>query len=118
VVYRELFARAGALISGSQTVVLDGAFLTDALRREALELAGTTHRALLVDCHCPADEAQRRINDRLARGGDASQARPELHAMQAQQAEPLAAELFALVVDTTEPLGDQVARVCERLAEC
>ena len=78
-VYEELRARADRLLAERISVVLDGTFLTEALLDRAASLAADTRRGLLVvRCHCPDAVARKRIADRVAAGGDPSEARPEL----------------------------------------
>lgn len=116
-VYHEMLRRAGALLKQGVSLVLDGAFLTAAQRRAAVELAETCGAAsLLVHCVCPAVVALERI-ERRAAGASLSEARPELYASQQSAQEPLH-EGRVIEVDTTSALGVQEAAVFEALEKC
>ncbi|MBX7168285.1 MAG: AAA family ATPase [Pirellulales bacterium] len=115
-VYRELFRRAERDLERGLPVVLDGTFLTTALRREAADLAQRHGaRPLLVRCVCPSDEAVRRIAQRAAEGNDASEARPELYARQRDEEQPLPSGVAAADVDTTNCLSGQLQAVWQHL---
>jgi aminoglycoside phosphotransferase family enzyme/predicted kinase len=116
-VYDEMFRGAEALLRERISVILDGTFLSAALRRDAAALAAREQALfLLAECQCPDDVARQRIARRLAAGGDVSDARPEFFDLQRREEEP-EASLQPLVVDTTAVLQEQVRFVLERLAE-
>lgn len=116
-VYDEMLRRAGTLLKQGVSLVLDGAFLTAAQRRAAVELAETCGAAsLLVHCVCPAAVALERIERRSA-GASLSEARPELYSSQQSALEPLN-EGKVIEVDTTSALGVQEAAVLEALEKC
>jgi predicted kinase len=117
-VYAEMFRRAAELLRQGLPVVLDGTFLTAALRRRAAETSQQHAAAsLLVWCGCPPDVAMERISRRLQQGTDASEARPELYSRQAAEHEPVTNELATLAIDTTTLLDDQLSQVFARLRE-
>ena len=115
-VYDELCSRADERLAAGLAVVLDGTFLAAADQRRAVEVA--TKRSLpvlVVNCHCPAEVAKVRIARRLAAGGDASEARPELFDEQRAHDEPTPAELPAIAIDTTQPLEANLERVVAKV---
>lgn len=103
-VYKEMFRREDALLRRREPLVLDGTFLTNELRRNAVAI-GEKNGALvlLVRCECPAQVAAQRIAARRLAGDALSEARPELIASQKREEETLSAELPALTVDTQFP---------------
>lgn len=116
-VYDEMLRRVGTPLKNGVSLVLDGAFLTAAQRRAAVELAEASGVApLLVHCVCPAAVALERI-ERRAAGPSLSEARPELYALQQSAQEPLN-EGRVIEVDTTSALGVQEAAVVKALEKC
>jgi aminoglycoside phosphotransferase family enzyme/predicted kinase len=115
-VYDELFARATAWHRQGVSVVLDGTFSTVDSVLEARGIA-THPRAgfLAVECVCSPDVAHQRIERRLAEGRDASEARPELHAVQKSRWEPWPESISQIRVDTEQPLDEQIACVLAAL---
>ncbi len=77
--YRELLARAGRLLGLGHSVVLDATFTDPRWRAAARRLA---ERAVAdldeVRCHAPLGVLQRRVAERAAQGGDASDATVEV----------------------------------------
>lgn len=116
-VYDELFTRATAWHRHGVPVVLDGTFSTVAGIQEAKRVA--THlrsRFLAVECVCSPQVARQRIERRLAEGRDASEVRPELHAVQRSRWEPRPESIPQIQVDTEQPLAEQVRQVVQTLA--
>lgn len=115
-VYEELFRQGAEVLRRGQSVVLDGAFLTRALRTRAREL-GTRGGAvaLFVFCECPREAALYRIQGRARAANDTSEARPELYDLQAREFEPLWDEGPAVTVDTTHELSQQMQAICGEL---
>ncbi len=111
-VYEEMFRQASAPVGDRESVILDGAFLTRSLRRQACELA-RRHGAvpLFVECDCPRATARERIESRAAGGRSESEARAELYDRQAQDFEPPGADEPAVRVDTTQEIPRQLAAV-------
>ena len=103
-VYDELWSRATERLAAGLAVVLDGTFLAAEDQRRGVDVATARKLpALVVNCTCPADVAKQRITRRVAAGGDASEARPELFDAQQARDEPTPAELSAISIDTTQP---------------
>jgi aminoglycoside phosphotransferase family enzyme/predicted kinase len=116
--YDMLRDRAGALLGEAVSVVLDGTFRRVEQREEARRLArqyGTG--ALFILCQCPPDVARRRIAERRARGGDVSDATPDLHEVQRRELQNIAEGTDAdlLVLDTTENTALLLHRILDRL---
>ena len=92
--YRELFERAGELLAGGDSVVLDGTFRRQHQREAAARLAaerGATFRLLLVECD-PAI-ARERIQ---RREGDASDADVAVYEELREEFEPVECEHTAI----------------------
>ena len=103
-VYEVLWSRATERLAAGLAVVLDGTFLAAEDQRRGVDVATARKLpALVVNCTCPADVAKQRITRRVAAGGDASEARPELFDAQQARDEPTPAELSAISIDTTQP---------------
>jgi hypothetical protein len=111
-VYDELFSRAAAALDAGLSIVLDGTFLTGALRRRAVSLA-QLHGGmpLYVHCHCPRETALARIAARTATGDSASEGRVELFDRQAAEQSPMEDDLASVAVDTTAPPSQQLQQV-------
>ncbi|HET6884375.1 MAG TPA: AAA family ATPase, partial [Pirellulales bacterium] len=108
-IYTELLHRAETLLRQGISVVLDGTFLTAALRHAAVAVARAAGAApLVVHCNCPAAVAQERIEQRTAES-TSSEARRELYAAQQAEEEPFA-DVDLIEIDTTEaPIVQQAA---------
>lgn len=105
-VYERLAAEAGIVMDAGYPVVVDATFIKRARRDQFRNLAedkGVPFRIL----HCTAseDELRRRIRNRMARGGDASEAGPEVLNLQLREIEPLTEDEMPFVVpyDTENP---------------
>ena len=117
-VYDELFRDAGELLEDGQSVVLDGTFLTCALRDRAYDLASRRGAiSLHVQCTCPRPIAYVRIKQRADTGQSESEARTELYDLQAQDLEPPWADEPAISVDTTQLLSQQTQAVFDALRD-
>ena len=117
-VYEELFARAERLLAAGSSVVLDGTFLTNALRRKAVDAARAAGAVpLIVTCICPEAVAMERMKKRQAKGDSLSDARPDLLAAQKRHDEPLADDLPLLSIDATLPLAEQLKAVISFLPQ-
>jgi aminoglycoside phosphotransferase family enzyme/predicted kinase len=115
--YDTLRDRAGALLGEAMSVVLDGTFRRAEQREEARRLAWQYGTGMLfILCQCPPDVARRRIAERRARGGDPSDAIPELHEVQRRDLQNVAEGTDAnlLVLDTTEDTA-LLHRILDRL---
>lgn len=108
-VYDELLRRAAALHRQGISVVLDGTFSTiESVRRAQSLVEQPRSRFLAVECVCSPTVAAERIGRRLAAGGDASEARPEMHAIQRARWEAWPANVPQVKVDTEEPQDRQL----------
>ena len=118
-VYGELFRQASELLDQGQSVILDGTFLSQALRQRAYDL-GRQHGAVVLHvlCQCPRETALSRIQGRAQAGGSDSEARAELYDLQADEFEPLMAGNPVVYVDTSGPLPQQMQAVCGELQTC
>src|SRR5690625_5143766 len=109
-VYREVFARARALLAEGRSVILDGTWREPRRRAEARELAAALHAPILeIQCRTDVDTAARRVADRPA--GHPSDAT-------AQIAEHLEMDPLgwpeAVPLDTTAPQVDSAESVVRR----
>jgi len=106
-VYVRMSALAAERLAAGRSVILDGTFLQAETRRSAAQLA-TDHRAkfLEITCHCSDEEARRRIQERLARGVDASEFRPEWLAAQAREENPCDPAWSVCALDTQRSLEE------------
>lgn len=89
-VYAALLERAAPVVASGRSAILDATFSRtpqrDAVRRFAAERGA---RALLVEATCSAHVARDRVARRAARGGDPSDAGPDLVAPSRAQFEPV-----------------------------
>ena len=116
-VYDSLFASSQALLKAGTSVVLDGTFLTDELRRIAVNAARSAGAlALIVTCRCPADMAKSRIAARQSIGDSLSDARAELLSAQQAEDEPMSADLPHFGLDVTGDVVTQADWIVDRLA--
>ena len=115
-IYDELLRQASERLEDRQSVVLDGTFLTDSLRRRAYDL-GYRHGSvsLHVQCTCPRQIAYARIQQRIDTGQSESEARTELYDLQARDYQPPLADDPSITIDTTQPISQQVSVVCAEL---
>lgn len=114
-VYKEMVARAGCELDHAATVILDGTFGLPAARELAENVARRAGaEMLLIKCECPRAEVLARISQRLQRGEDASEARPDLYDEQAAE-DSLGSANRVICVDTTLGLTDQLDGVRVRL---
>jgi predicted kinase len=96
--------------------VLDGTFLTVALRDRAYDLSNQHHAVpLLVQCSCPRQTAYTRILQRAAVGQSESEARMELYDLQARDIELPWSDEPILAVDTSQTNQQQMNTICAEL---
>ncbi len=115
-VYEQLFDEARRWLTGGVPVVLDGTFLSTEMVQQARALAEQWEAAMLVvECHCPQEEAMRRIEQRLHSGTSVSEARPEFFRRQLDEWEPVPSAVALLRVDTTQPFPLQEQAVFDKL---
>ncbi len=118
-VYKQLFSRAAAALDSGLSVVLDGTFLTNELRQQAISL-GRQHGGapLYVHCHCPREVGLARLAARSVDGRSDSEGRTELLDQQAAEQDPLADKDASVAIETTLPIPEQKAQVLHRLGPC
>jgi predicted kinase len=111
-VYEELLKRTMRALKARESLILDGTFLSAELLRRAADLAeGAQARLLVIRCHCPDEEARRRIAARVAAGPTLSDARSELYDLQRAELEAVPADISSIAIDTTLDLAKQVEHV-------
>ena len=117
-IYDELFRCACVPLDQGRSVILDGTFLSQALRDRAYELA-RRHGAvpLCVWCDCPRHVAKSRIRQRAAAGYGDSEARADLYDLQACDLEPTREGDRTINVDTTWEMSSQLQAVCNELKD-
>ncbi len=116
--YARLGALASAILDAGIAAVVDATFLQRRHRQAFLELARA--RAVptsIVECLAPPLSLRQRVAQRLAQGGDASDATPQVLEQQLASREPLSAseQAVAIQVDTDAEPGIVEAR-CRQLA--
>lgn len=105
--YRGLLRSADRAVALGQSVIIDASWTDSRWREEAASLAERRRCTLIeIECTAPAAVAEARIRDRLAAGGDASDATPEIRRRMASDAAPWPT---ALRVDTGEGSDKAVA---------
>jgi uncharacterized protein len=112
-VYAELFWQAGNLHADQISVILDGTFLTKERMQRALTICSTNPRSLFlgIECVCSDEVARSRIERRLSKGQDLSDATPDIHFLQRDTREPWCETMPHIQIDTELPLESQVAEV-------
>ena len=115
-VYDEVFRLASERLAQGLSVVLDGTFLSRALRCRALELAAH-HQvpALLIPCACDPTIAQERVRERLAARSGLSDAQPDLVESQGRLNDPDDPQWPVCLVDTSEGLPVVLAKIYDSL---
>ena len=97
--YVELLHRARELVAHGESVVLDASWMDDGLRARARTIAADCHTELFeICCEARSDVAARRIESRLARQDDPSEATPEIRQAMARSVKPWGS---ATHIDTT-----------------
>jgi hypothetical protein len=117
--YRVLLEQARALLEAGEPVVLDASWTDARRRREAAALADATSSDLVeLRCETSPERAAGRLQRRAARGGDPSNAGPEIHRAMAADQDPWPT---AVPIDTSgnpeETLGRARTTLQELLAE-
>lgn len=117
-VYEQMLHLAEEELQDRCGVVLDGTFLTNETRSEALELAARYGAVpLIVECRCPEDVARQRIASRQESGRSASDAFPELVARQRAEEDPMPPGAPLCRVDTRSSLPEMLRHVIEQLQQ-
>ena len=107
-VYAAVLRRAGLLLAGGHSVILDGTWRDPAHRTQARELAGREHCPTVeLACTLPLEEAEARIVERVATTSDATPAIAAAIAVEEHAWED------AHYIDTSRPLGDSLAEAQE-----
>ena len=115
-VYNSMFRLATRRIDERRSVVLDGTFPTNELRRAALEVAARRNAlAIYVACECPREVAIRRIAERSPQGSEGSEARPEFYDAHIREREEMAPNLPWVRIDTTRLI--ETEKVFDALAK-
>lgn len=115
-VYDEVFRLASERLAQGLSVVLDGTFLSRALRCRALELAAHLQvPALLIPCACDPTIAQERVRERLAARSGLSDAQPDLVESQGRLNDPDDPQWPVCLVDTSEGLPVVLAKIYDSL---
>ena len=100
--YDELLRRAEELLGLGESVIVDATWSSAARRARAREVgARTASDVVELRCEVAADVARARIRRRLATGGDASEATPEVADAMAASFDPWPG---AHIVETTTPV--------------
>jgi len=87
-VYRALLERAGPVVDSGRVAILDATFARSAERARARTWAAQRGaRALLLEVRCDASVTRERLQRRSQRGGDPSDAGPELMAVSRERFE-------------------------------
>lgn len=88
--YRRLAELAATILQSGESVIVDAAFLHGAERRRFAGLARSLGTPLvIVSCSAPQEELERRLIQRQAAGGDASEADVTVLRRQLERQEPL-----------------------------
>lgn len=111
-VYEELLAHAEGILDDGRSAVLDGTYLTNALRDAAFE-RGRRHGAhvLFVECTCSRVTTLARIAERATSGSSESEATPELYDQQLTQREAFDSAMPRVGVDSSAPLHEGLRAV-------
>jgi aminoglycoside phosphotransferase family enzyme/predicted kinase len=116
-VYEEIERQAGYYLSEGRSVVVDGTYVERRQRTPLLRLAGR-RRLLLIECKADDEVVRQRQAQRRSQAWTTSEGRYDVYQAQKQRFEP-PDELppaKRLVVDTTQPLSQQVGSVETKLA--
>lgn len=116
-VYADLLVEARPVVRSGRTVILDATYARRAWREQARAWAASEGSACaLVEVTADESDALARLRERAGRGGDASDAGPELYAaMRAQFEAPLASAndwpaRRRFMIDTSRPDWHEAAR--------
>ncbi len=107
--YKHLSELSRTILCAGFSVIVDATFLKSSQRKIFQELAGELDiKFVILDYQAPADELRSRINNRLQKGTDASEANVEVLEHQLLNREPLddSEKQFSIIVDTTKDFQD------------
>jgi predicted kinase len=103
-----MLARAGTALALGESVVLDASWVGEPRRAEARALAADRWADTIeIRCAVPPELAARRIRRRMARGGDPSDATPDIAAKLAAAEDPWPG---AVALDTSAGPADALAK--------
>jgi predicted kinase len=113
--YELLLGRAELALAHGETVVLDASWTSAEWRTRARALADSSSADLVeIRCEAPADLAAQRLAKRARRGGDPSDATPEIAVAMASRSEPWPeATTIVTTGDKAQALAAALARVCQ-----
>ena len=117
ITYEQLFSEAREILSQGDSVILDASFIRAEDRQKALKLAEETQANFLV-VECILDEAivRQRLEHRL-KGATVSDGRPEVYEFQKRNFQPITEvpPEQHYIIDTAQPLPEQITRVVESI---
>lgn len=114
-VYAALLERAGHALELGEPVVLDASWSDRRWREAAVEVARRTSSDLVeLRCDAPAPLAAARIAERRERGGDPSDATPEVAAAMAASADPWPSAMSIDTAGTSTSALDQALAAIDR----
>jgi predicted kinase len=115
-VYEEMLRRAEPMLAKGRSVILDGTFLTRALRARAASLA-RRHQAIpvVIHCRCPDELARARMTARAAQRDSSSEARPELLEQQKREEELDPLGICGCEIDTRTSVPEMTNAVLQYL---
>ena len=115
--YEKLFSEAREILSQGDPVILDASFIRGEDREKALRLAEEVQAEFAV-VECILDEAtvRQRLEQRLKEAA-VSDGRPEVYELQKRNFQPVTEVPPArhYVIDTAQPLTEQVTRIVESM---
>lgn len=116
-VYSVMLSSAEKLLASGVSAILDGAFLQTADREAARQIA-VRHGAdfKLIHCVCSLEVARDRVQERLARSNDPSEATPDLVDVQLRQQDRFTQDAAYVEINTTDRLSVQTGQILQALA--
>jgi aminoglycoside phosphotransferase family enzyme/predicted kinase len=100
-VYDEMLRRAGSMLADRRSVILDGTFLSAAVREKAFAMAKRFQATpLLVRCSCPDDVAIDRITARRRAAASLAESHAQIYLQQKLIEEPDPTDLPVIQVET------------------
>jgi predicted kinase len=113
-VYTEISRRLPAALQERGLVIVDGTFGQRDQRAELARAAAAAGASLwFLQCHCPLEVADARVQERAHREPTDSEIRPEMLTRQAAEAEPFLADEKVVQLDTSEAPSAVVRKALE-----
>jgi aminoglycoside phosphotransferase family enzyme/predicted kinase len=113
-VYTEISRRLRAALQERGLVIVDGTFGRRDQRAELARAAAAAGASLwFLQCHCPLEVADARVQERAHREPTDSEIRPEMLTRQAAEAEPFLADEKVVQLDTSEAPSAVVRKALE-----